>query len=170
MAKAIDLTGQRFGRWVVIRFAGTEKWRDARWLCRCDCERKAIVRGSSLRSGTSHQCMQCAKTTHEQTGTHLYRMWEHMIQRCENPNATAYKYYGKRGIKICAEWRKNFTTFRQWALEHGYREDLTIDRIDNDGDYEPGNCQFLTRSENSLKAWHVDGSYGEKYLIASTVE
>ena len=90
-----------------------------------------------------------------------------MIRRCENPNTKDYKYYGERKRKVCSEWRKDFRVFKDWALKHGYKENLTIDRINNGGNYEPENCQFITGSENSLKRWHIDRSHGEKYLMVS---
>lgn len=90
-----------------------------------------------------------------------------MKQRCKNPNHQDYKYYGGKGIKICQEWRKDFMAFRKWAIANGYKKDLVIDRINNDEDYKPDNCQFITSSENSLKAWYIDGSFGEKYLKVS---
>jgi len=82
--------------------------------------------------------------------TRLYRVWKGMKQRCYLPTFDSYKTYGARGIKVCDEWHE-FIPFKDWALSHGYSDDLCIDRIDNDGNYEPDNCQFLTRSENSRK-------------------
>ena len=167
----IDLSDQRFGKWVVIRQAKRDRHYNRRWLCRCDCGRERIVIGSCLRSGKSKGCQSCQvkqqQTIHGQARTHLYRNWQEMIQRCENLNNICYKNYGGREIRVCSEWRKSFITFRKWALANGYEEGLTIDRINNDGDYTPENCQFLTRSDNVRKAWHVDGSYKERHLTVS---
>ena len=165
----IDLTGRRFGKWTVVGRSPNGVGGHAMWLCRCDCGREKIVWGLNLRHGYSSGCQICQNriTKHGQWQTPLYGTWENMINRCENSNYTGYKRYGGRGIKICSEWRNDFKAFRRWALVNGYKEGLTIDRIDNDGDYEPENCQFLTRSENSLKAWHIDGSHGEKHLTIS---
>ena len=83
-----------------------------------------------------------------------YAIWDGMKQRCENPNSVPYKWYGKRGIKVCSEWadkETGFISFRGWALAHGYKPGLSIDRINNDGNYKPSNCQWLTRSENKRK-------------------
>jgi hypothetical protein len=85
-------------------------------------------------------------------GTRLYKVWTAMLRRCRNPNATEFNRYGGRGIAVCRSWM-DFRPFRDWALASGYRDDLTIDRIDNDGNYEPGNCQWLTKSENTRKSW-----------------
>jgi hypothetical protein len=75
-----------------------------------------------------------------------------MKQRCVNPNKQHYEHYGGRGITVCDEWREDFQTFYDWAMANGYSDDLTIDRIDNDGDYEPSNCQWITQAENTRKA------------------
>ena len=82
-------------------------------------------------------------------GTRLYRIYYNMITRCTNPKVRSYARYGGRGIKVCKEWA-DFSKFKQWALSHGYDNNLTIDRIDNDGDYEPSNCQWVTAREQSL--------------------
>lgn len=82
----------------------------------------------------------------------LYGIWNGIKFRCYNPNSGSYKYYGGRGIKMCDEWRNSFDAFALWATENGYKEKLSIDRIDSDGDYEPSNCQWLTVAENSRKA------------------
>lgn len=168
MTALIDLKGQRFSRWTVLRFAGS-KHRKGMWLCRCECGREKIIQGKSLRRGDSRGCINChalhRKTTHGRAGTRLYKVWQDMIQRCENLNTTNYKYYGGRGIKVYSQWHDP-ALFIAWASANGYKEDLTIDRIDNDGDYRPENCQFITRSENSLKAWHVDNSYGENRCLS----
>ena len=145
----IDLTGQRFGRWLVLGRAENSKDGRPRWLCRCDCGREQVVHGNSLRYGKSRGCRSCQisdkNTTHGQSGTRLYRVWQGMIQRCENPNRKFYECYGSRGIKVCAEWRNDPAAFINWATVNGYKEGLTIDRINNDGDYTPENCRFVSR-------------------------
>jgi len=169
--KLIDLTGQKFNSWTVLKKASNNKWRQAMWHCRCDCGRESIVPGGNLRSGESKGCRSCfiknILIKHGQWGARLYYVWWGMIQRCENLNSKDYKNWGGRGILVCPEWRKDFSVFRKWALGHGYKDNLTIDRISNDKGYSPENCQFITKSENSLKSWHVDGSHGDKYLKAS---
>lgn len=94
-----------------------------------------------------------ANYKHGECSTRLYHCWNGIKQRCNNLNATQYQWYGSKGIKICDEWQNSFAAFRGWALANGYKEDLTIDRIDNDGNYEPSNCQWITMSENSKKRW-----------------
>lgn len=91
------------------------------------------------------------QTKHKYHGTKIYKLWGSIVKRCENESSTNYKYYGGRGIKICKEWREKPLSFIQWALTNGYDDGLEIDRINNDGDYEPNNCQFITHKENCSK-------------------
>lgn len=83
----------------------------------------------------------------------LYRIWENMKRRCYDETFEAYKNYGKKGVQVCSEWLNAFEGFFVWAMANGYRDNLTIDRIDVDGNYEPNNCQWITRSENTKKSW-----------------
>ena len=148
MSKLIDLSGQRFGRWAVLSRGPNNKHGHTMWHCQCDCGRERVVQDVNLRSGNSRGCKSCQtkrlKTTHGLSRTKLYNVWQHIIQRCENPSNKDYKYYGGRGIKICVEWREDFMAFYTWAMANGYSAKLGIDRIDNDGDYEPSNCRFVT--------------------------
>lgn len=86
--------------------------------------------------------------TEKKSYTRIYNVWREMKKRCNNPNSTNYKYYGGRGIKVCSEWGHSSDAFIKWAYLHGYDDKLEIDRIDPDGDYEPDNCQWVTKSEN----------------------
>lgn len=125
----------------------------ARWKCLCDCGNYTIVRGSNLKNGAVKSCGCLQKNppniTHRMTGTRIYRIWQLMKRRCNDPNNPAYKNYGGRGISVCKEWEKSFTAFYDWAINHGYTEELTIDRIDVNGNYCPDNCQWITLSEQA---------------------
>ena len=155
--KKLDLTGKRFGRLTVIEEAGKAKDGRIRWQCLCDCGQITETPSTkTLRNGTCKSCG-CIqkdtpnKQTHGMTNTKLFRVWSGMKQRCYYRKHKSYSDYGGRGITICDEWREDFQTFYEWAMASGYQEGLTIDRIDNDGNYEPSNCQWLTRQENTSK-------------------
>ncbi len=152
MPKAIDLTGQTFGRWTVLTRAGSTKNGRAAWLCRCVCGTEKIVAAGCLRDGKSKSCgcLNLEKiiernTTHGMTGTRLYGIWTKMVQRTTNEKDERYEDYGGRGITMCEEWRKSFEAFKMWAVENGYAENLTIDRINNDRGYSPDNCRWVTK-------------------------
>lgn len=147
MSSIIDIKGKRFGRWTVIE--GVRKNGKFRWRCRCDCGNESKLRGWDLTSGHSTRCSDChtRNATHGQSGTRLYVCWREMRQRCRTKSHHAYKDYGGRGIKVCREWDESFEAFREWALANGYGDDLSIDRINNNGNYEPGNCRWATRKQ-----------------------
>ena len=154
-----DLTGLRFGRLTVLERATNNKRNGICYLCICDCGRKKIVDVCHLRNGLTTSCgcfhkerARKANTTHSGSKTRLYQTWCNMKARCYRQGSTDYRRYGGRGITICDEWRDNFAAFQEWALSHGYDDNLTIDRIDVDKGYCPENCQWLSRSENSKKA------------------
>lgn len=122
-----------------------------RYLCKCDCGNYHIVSGESLVSGKTKSCGclkrmkgKARKNTHPYVHTRLYRVWGNMVNRCTNHNNPAYNKYGGRGISVCDEWLQ-FLTFREWAISSGYSEELSIDRIDNDGGYNPDNCRWVDR-------------------------
>lgn len=152
MPKLIDLTGQRFGRLVVIERADNSADGRARWLCRCDCGQSKTVLGEHLKKGRTKSCG-CAKSEssskrfkkHGGRNSKLYRIWSNMKDRCNNPDCKVYSDYGGRGIKVCKEWIDDFSAFQKWALANGYKEGLTIDRKDNDKGYSPDNCRWTDR-------------------------
>lgn len=145
-----DLTGRRFNKLVVLERVENGKGDKSRWKCLCDCGNVTIVSGTNLKSDSvkSCGCLRHAKrNTHHLSNTRLYGIWNSMKNRCYRKNHHAYKHYGERGITVCEEWKDNFEAFYNWAINNGYSENLTIDRIDNDKGYCPENCKWSTREE-----------------------
>lgn len=149
-----DLSGQRFSHLSVIDFAGIGKNGHALWRCLCDCGTEKVIVGHKLTEGEAKSCgCMHYKYGHGKTETRLYHIWRTMKARCLSKTSNKYKNYGGRGIKVCDEWRDNFQCFYDWSMANGYTDELTIDRIDVDGNYQPDNCQWITPGENSKKAW-----------------
>jgi len=161
-----DLTGMRFGILTVVSRAENKTRRKSTssgkyvrgiivcWNCVCDCGKAKVMRSCSLISGKSVSCG-CvgaahrleATTKHNGCKTRLYRIWAAMLTRTRNPKAKFYYCYGGRGISVCDEWKNDFASFMNWSLSHGYQDNLSIDRINNDGNYEPSNCRWATAKE-----------------------
>ena len=156
MPKKIDLTGQPFGRLIVIREYGRDKWGRVLWLCKCDCGREKVVRGSSL-TRRKNPTVSCGcwneekKIKHGCTHKPWYVTYKNMMQRCghlEGVKERDLHRYRDRGITVCELWQKYPQAFGDWLLAHGWHKGLQIDRIDNSQGYSPENCRVVTPKEN----------------------
>ena len=158
--------GKRTKMLTVIKESGKDKSRNILWKCRCDCGKVVDVRANALRKGQlSCGCMQ-GSVKHRQTNTRLYTIWTSMKRRCYNPHDKSYqKWYGAKGIRMCDEWKNDFMSFHDWAISNGYTEELTIDRIDSAGNYEPSNCRWATpQAQQRNRSNNVRFTYGGETL------
>lgn len=162
-----SIIGNKFGRLTVLAIDHRLSSGDAMMRCRCDCGNMTVTRANGLKNGHTRSCG-CSHSKvlfdrnfkHGDSGARLHRIWAGMRTRCSNPNTKDYPRYGGRGIRVSDEWN-DFTSFRDWALSHGYADNLTIDRIDVDGDYSPGNCAWITNAENIARS-NRDGAARRK--------
>lgn len=157
-----DLTGKVFGYLTVIERGENTSRGQARWKCRCVCGKETLVTSAKLNNGTTISCG-CIGLKHATEAklkhgdalcmhrSRLYKIWAAMKRRCYNPHCDAFPYYGGKGVKVCPEWMR-YESFKEWAQSNGYANNLSIDRIDSNGDYEPSNCQWIPMSENIGRA------------------
>ena len=150
MGKKVEMIGKRFGRLLVISEDKRDSSGTIHYKCLCDCGNEKIIKGYSLRCGLTQSCgcyhLECVSKDNPIYKRRLYRTYWSMRNRCEYPGSKYYYCYGGRGIRVCEEW-KDFETFEKWAYENGFKEGLTLDRIDVNGNYEPSNCRWITQKE-----------------------
>lgn len=185
MKVMLDLTGQRFGRLVVVGKAEKPQGNKSRktfWLCQCDCGNQKVVASDKLRNGDTKSCgclkielaklriaqYKSGRTTHGLSSHRLYNIYSKMKNRCYKADDPKYYRYGARGITICEEWLSSFRAFYDWAMANGYEDGLSIDRINNDGNYSPENCRWATNTEqqNNKSTNRLVSYNGELMTIA----
>ena len=146
--------GKKFNYLTVIRISGKNKYNRPLYECKCDCGNTIITEATRVKMGVVKSCGCLQRKVaaerfkvHGLTNTRIYRIWASMISRCENPNNNRYYVYGLKGISVCDDWRNDFMSFYNWAINNGYSDDLSIGRIDNDKGYCPSNCRWATSKE-----------------------
>lgn len=155
MSKFIDITGKKYNRLTVIKRLENSKDGSPRWLCKCDCGNYTKVLGKNLKNNSVKSCgcliieNNKEHSKHNLCDTRLYSIWQNILNRCRNKKLKSYKNYGARGIKVCKEWEKDFINFYNWAMANGYKDNLTIERINVNGNYEPNNCKWISIKKQS---------------------
>lgn len=174
MGKLKDMTNYKFNGCTVLKRV-ENKGEHVCWLCVCKCGNEFVVRGTDIRTRNTKSCGCLNKKLagdrarkHGNRNSRLYNIWNNMKMRCSNINSINYKNYGERGIKVCDEWFDSFENFYKWAMNSGYDNTLTLDRIDNDDDYKPNNCRWAdyTQQERNRRNNHILEYNNEKHSIA----
>lgn len=154
-----NLVGKKFGRLTVVEISGRTNRQQVTWRCLCECGNYTVVSNTGLQSGNTKSCgclkhdiliRRNKKGSDPDKKTRLYRIWQRMKYRCENEQSSDYKYYGGKGVSVCENWKNDFQSFKKWALINGYNDDLTIDRINVNGNYEPSNCKWATMAQQCI--------------------
>lgn len=175
-----SVVGKKFNRLTVIKFLYKKTLKDGKhysyyYLCQCECGNKIEVCLSNLRGKHTKSCgcfkkenTSIMKTTHGLTNTRLYRIYHNILARCYNQKNISFERYGKRGIIVCEDWKKDFSNFYNWAMDNGYNDKLTIDRINNNGNYEPSNCRWATNKQQANnRCTSTSIFYDNKYFTIS---
>lgn len=185
MGRVKDETGKRYGRLKVIKQAGLNCEKRMTWLCKCDCGNETIVIGKSLRNGSTKSCgcykLETSKKngaknkTHGETNSRLYNIWRGVKKRCRLKSYDGYKDYGAKDIDVCEEWYSSYENFREWSLNNGYKEGLTLDRIDGLKGYTPNNCRWTDwKTQENNRCNNVIVTYkGKQYprgILASKLQ
>lgn len=172
--KTHNLLNRRFGSLLVIAkgddIINKNGSHSSAWVCRCECGNVKTVVATTLLSGATKSCGCLAiktRTSHGGSKTRPYNIWTNIKQRCNNSNNSGYKNYGGRGIKVCDAWQDDYAEFERWAYQNGYNDTLTIDRINNDGDYTPRNCRWVDKhTQDNNKRTNVMLEYdGERHTL-----
>lgn len=146
-----EMIGKKFNMLTVMEQCESRSKGKRYWLCKCDCGNTAVVNTSNLCSGQVKSCGCIANrpnnTSHGMSKTVIYQRWISMRARCKNEKTNSFKNYGGKGIKVCTEWEESFEIFMKWSMENGFQEDLTLDRIDPNGNYCPENCRWISIKE-----------------------
>lgn len=182
--KQRNLVGNKYGKLIVLESCG-KAGKDNHYYSkvRCECGKEYLVPDTELIYGRRLSCAKCVDKLHGMTNTRLFNIWQSMKQRCNCPTCKVYKYYGGRGIKMSDEWvekDKGFINFYNWSLKNGYKDNLTIDRIDVNGNYEPSNCRWVdmyfqanNKRNNRLIAYNgitdTLANWSKKYNINSRI-
>lgn len=175
MRRTVVEPGKKYGHLTALSFSHINKKGHQMWWFECDCKdhtKKQIV-ASFVLTGHTTSCGCRANDGHNNyrhglCRDRIYRIYHHMIERCYKPSCKEYKNYGERGVKVCDEWRESFLAFNKWAIENGYKDNLTIDRIDVNGNYEPSNCRWTTQKiqQNNRRNNHIITIDGVSHTIS----
>lgn len=160
-----DISGQRFGKLTAIRFSRSTEKGVTMWMFKCDCGNEVELSYESVKHGV--KSCGCLTEKHNEAKTRLYKCWSSMKSRCNNTKDPHYHIYGGRGITVCDEWQKSYKSFRDWSMCNGYLDNLTLDRIDVNGNYEPVNCRWANNeTQHNNKRDNVYVEYkGERLTL-----
>jgi hypothetical protein len=166
-----DMTGRKFGKLTALTCIGRTKDHKALWLCQCDCGNFKVVRQATLNRGEATSCgcnIGKWNITHGMTKTRIYREWQGMKSRCYYQKNIGFDNYGGRGIKVCNDWKGSFESFYKWAIENGYSDELTLDRKNPNGNYEPNNCRWVSNAiqQNNKRNNHLITYKGKTQSIS----